>query len=713
MNFLRTMGIVMLSLSPFVSAVPQNSSLPFSFTVRERTEGLPPYVSPPGENLYNSTPGFKVGWGIDYPIGFVPIQGDVWTFFNVGNQYGTVVKVGRFKGSDFEHAERQQDGVIEVPEKGISTHFLGGLWYDDKTGTLYAPIHCEYDRGISPPAGWTRKKTRLATSTDEGLTWHLQGDILTACLSEQGDWLKYSGSNFEAGPADFDFFVDRRSGYFYIFSCNAYAPKNGRMNNFLWFNEVARCAIKDKMAPGKWRKFCNGTWTQPGLGGKSSKVCMGSTGMYGRVIFSTYLRKYLRIGTCMGVTDKRYTDLGFSDGSIYISACGDLSRQEWTPMAKLFDKPGNDKLGFTLADFDPRNPFECGRALHVYNYWLYNVPSRALDVVFSPGSTSTAGFPRYGSYAYEPLPESGDPIVSRKTHIVSCADSENNYAGNGWKPRFDPSFYRAQVMESSHRGNRVQYTFSGSEIYWRAVADKDCGRADVFVDGKREATVDCYFRDAIPYQFAFIKRGLKPGGLHTITVVVRQDSNAQSQGTAIRHIAFESSAECYRATAGFSGISGNNCWRYRSFDGAEYRQLFFVDFIRTTDMDAKSGTSKERQTFANFWSDTLRCRIGSDYQIPGERAATRTWVAPHDGRIRITGDVHLDNDTTGTATAKIMVSRRVVWESGLIGLRKTLQHSLMVDVKKGALVDFSVAGAPGSKGVKVLWDPEVTFEHTK
>jgi hypothetical protein len=38
------------------------------------------------------------------------------------------------------------------------------------------------------------------------------------------------------------------------------------------------------MAPGKWHKFCRGTWTEPGLGGKSSKVSMGSYGIYGRVI---------------------------------------------------------------------------------------------------------------------------------------------------------------------------------------------------------------------------------------------------------------------------------------------------------------------------------------------------------------------------------------------------------------------------------------------
>jgi hypothetical protein len=709
MNLFKMMGIVVLSLSPFLFAHSQNSSLPFSFIVKERTENLPPYVSPPEENLYNSTPGFKVGWGIDYPIGFVHIQEEIWTFFNVGNQYGAIVKVGRFKGTDFEHAQRQPDGAIEVQEKGISTHFLGGLWYDDKTGKLYAPIHCEYDRGISPPAGWTRKKTRLATSTDKGLTWHLEGDILTAFLPDQGDWLKYSGSYFEAGPADFDLYVDRRGGYFYIFTCNAFAPKNGRMNNFLWFNEVARCAIKDKMAPGKWWKFCNGSWTQPGLGGKSSRVSMGSTGIYGRIIFSTYLKKYIRIGTSMGVIDKRYTDLGFTDGSIYISACDNLSRQEWTPMAKLSDRPENNTLGFTLADFDAKDPFECGRGLHVYNYWLYNLPSRALDVTFDTGKTPTAGFPLFGSYAYEPLPESGDSVVSRRTRIVSCADSESHYTGDGWRVRIDPSYYRTQAMECANPGSSVKYTFRGSEIYWRAAAGNDCGKADVFVDGKREAVVDNFFRDAIPYQFAFIKRGLDPGKQHTIVVVVRQDSNVQSAGRAIRHIAFESSAEYYKASAGFSSINGKNNWRFDALDGQTRTDLRFVDFIRTQEKDPGTGKDKEQKAFANWWVDSLQSRIGNDFQIPGKLKAMRTWVAPHSGHVRISGDVHLGNDTCGTARASIVAGRMVTWESGLIGLRKTLQHNLAVNVKKGDLIDFVVEAAPESNGPKVLWDPVVTY----
>ena len=516
-------------MKPFIcllfaaGAYAQNPSLPFSFTARERTDHLPVYVSPPAPNLYNSSPTMKVGWGIDSPTGFVVIDGETWVIFNSGNQYGTTVRVARFRGTDFEHTERQPDGMIEV-EPGISTHFCGGLWYDARAGRLYAPIHCEYDRGISPPAGWTRKKTRLATSTDKGLTWRIEGDILTDCMPGKDDWLKFSGSYFEAGPADFDFYADERGGYFYITSCNAYAPKNGTMNNFLWFNEVARCAIADRMAPGTWHKFCRGGWTEPGLGGKSSKVSMASYGIYGRVIYSRHLNTYLRIGVSLGVIDRRFTTMGLSDGSIYVSTCDDLATQKWSPAAKLLDRPDNDKFGFTLTDGGSKDPFACDSSLHAYNYWLYNIPSRAIDVRFGPGSTPGAGFPRYGSYAYEPLPESGDTIVSRQTRIAGCGSRETVYGGSPWRVTKDTVFYQGEERECSVSGAYVECTFNGPGIYWRAIAGPDGGVARVTMDGVPVDTVDLYYRELLPFQFAYIEdRARPPGDAHVQGHSLRQE----------------------------------------------------------------------------------------------------------------------------------------------------------------------------------------------
>jgi hypothetical protein len=702
----RRIGIPLMSAFLALSSNAQDFALPFAFKVSERTQGLPDYVSPPAENLYNSTPNFKVGWGIDSPTGFVNIDGEVWVIFNLGNQYGTRVKVARYKGTDFEHTERQADGAIDV-EKGISTHFCGGMWYDKSTGTLYAPIHCEYERGISPPAGWTRKKTRLASSMDKGLTWKLEGDILTDFMPDEGDWLKFSGSYFEAGPADFDFYVDNLGGYFYIFACNAYAPKSGKMNNFLWYNEVARCAISDKMAPGAWRKFRNGTWTEPGLGGKSSKVTMGSYSIYGRIIYSSYLKKYLRIGVCMGVIDKRFTDLGFGDGSIYVSSCDDLSKQEWSPVAKLFNKPDNDKFGMTLTDGEFKDPFVCGQSLHAYNYWLYNMPSRCVDISLGQGTTRTAGFPRYGSYAYEPLPESGDTIVSRRTKIIGCANPENFYNGAGWSLRNHPTYFQAQAMECSTPGSSVECHFRGTGIYWRAAADTNCGKADIFLDGKFAETVDCYYRDALPFQFAFIKTGLDPTVTHAFKAVIRSDKNPQSSGTTMRHIAFEISTENYRASAGFSGVMGKNNWYYQCWDGQKYENLDYFEFAKTIVPDKSTGGTKEQRSFANYWG--AGGGVGDNYQLTGECSAVRTWSSPHEGRIRIEGMVRRENDGEGDVEARIMRDASREWSSGPLSIGKSGSHDLTMKVSKGDLIRFIVEKKIGGGREKVIWDPVIGY----
>ncbi len=709
MRFPRRLALPLMSSVFALVSYGQSPALPFSFRVTERRDHLPEYVSPPGPNLYNNSPALKVGWGIDSPTGFVVMDGEIWVIFNSGNQYGTTVKVARYKGPDFEHTERQPDGMILV-EGGVSTHFCGGLWYDAGAGKLYAPIHCEYERGISPPAGWTRKKTRLATSTDKGLTWHLEGDILTDCLPGTGDWLRFSGSYFEAGPADFDFYADSRGGYFYIYSCNAYAPKNGTMNNFLWFNEVARCAISDRMAPGKWHKFCRGTWTEPGLGGKSSKVSMGSYGIYGRVIYSRYLRKYLRIGVSLGVIDRRFTNLGLTDGSIYVSTCDDLSSQQWTSAAKVLDRPDNDKFGITLTDGAFQDPFACGRSLHIYNYWLYNIPSRALDVTFGPGTTPSAGFPRYGSYAYEPLPESGDSLVSRQTRIVGCRSPETFFGGAEWTVKKDPEYFQGESKECRLPGGYVQSSFSGSGMYWRAIADTDGGMADIYIDGKLVDSVDCYYRQALPFQYAFIKTGLNPGTGHFFRAVVRPDRNPFSTGTVIRHMAFEYTAESYRASAGFSGVAGRNQWRYRRWDGKDYGDLQFVDFAGEVVHDAIAGRPGEHRPFANEWGDEDSCRVGNNYQIPGDHPAVRTWISPHKGRIRVEWTVSFETGRRDEVKTSIAHNSRVVWSYPPAGADSTSTFELSIDVDRGDTIDFIAERTKGKNRQIVVWDPAITYD---
>jgi hypothetical protein len=288
----------------------------------------------------------------------------------------------RHKGPDLDHLERQPDGFIDAPNSG----FLGvGLWFDDQTRILYTLLHTE----VEPMGqqGWCTKKTRMAMSKDLGLTWSQPVDVLTRAVPKTED---YEGSHFEAGPADFDFYTDVKGGYFYVTCWNAFVAKKGKMNFFFGYSEVARCAIADKMAPGKWFKFRDGAWTEPGMGGKASHVGFDMRGIYGNTIYSTYLNKYLRIGILAGFADKRFAGSGFTDGSICISACTDLAKQDWLPMARLFDQPTNEVMANVLSDEKGFDPSTCGKTLRAYNFWDWrsnNQGDRVLTITLKEGST--------------------------------------------------------------------------------------------------------------------------------------------------------------------------------------------------------------------------------------------------------------------------------------------------------------------------------------
>jgi len=165
-------------------------------------------------------------------------------------------------------------------------------------------------------------------------------------------------------------------------------------------------------------------------------------------------------------------------------------------MARLLDEPANAVFGFTLSDAKGADPVACGQALRVYNYWQ-NVggKNRVLDITLKQGSTPSRYFPPHDSYTYQPHPDSGDRIESRKTRIVGATDPSVRYDGDGWIVEKGEHYYQGQAKTAAKAGQSVQFEFQGSGIYWRAAAGPDAGKADVFIDGVPEKTVDCFFAE--------------------------------------------------------------------------------------------------------------------------------------------------------------------------------------------------------------------------
>jgi hypothetical protein len=127
--------------------------------------------------------------------------------------------------------------------------------------TLYGWDHnetaCNYGN-----YGQTHASMVMAASTDYGLTWKIEGLIISgvdppANGKETGD----SCGNVVRGNDGYDY---------------AYCVHNGGHSWDGGYGFIAR-APSSSPGPGKWKKYYNGAWSEPGVGGKSSPINGGGS----------------------------------------------------------------------------------------------------------------------------------------------------------------------------------------------------------------------------------------------------------------------------------------------------------------------------------------------------------------------------------------------------------------------------------------------------
>lgn len=518
-------GAAALAERATIAAPPQRAakgggvSLPFSITVtEEKIANTPDYMSE------HNNPGF-----MDFPYCPVMIDGEYWVIY----KNGYFDPVYRFRGTNIEDAVRQEDGRAATPK---GAYILGGIWYNASEKKLYAPLHYEVEQF---PGGVFRE-VHLATSTDTGMNWKYEGPLLTT-IDPNGTQKRSdsSGPNFQGGDGDQMLFVDEPGGFHYLFTSHYLWSKDPSLTPSFLRHCVARCAIADKMSPGKWRRFYEGAWDQPGLTGKASYV----NGFC--VTYNKYLKTYLSFNPFGG-----------------ISTCDDLSKQNWSPSFRLGDFWGSgDEWGYWATDSEKKDTNRSGKQLFVYGSWHLK-PEREFQVVLGPGETepelgylppaicltksfallNVATMDPSQLYGYNAVPESSDPIEARMTRIIASSSAEAKYSG-AWTDALDPTYFQGKAKSSAKKGAGVEFVFKGSDIYWRAVKAPDRGKADVFIDGRLQTTVDCWASAPLVYQFAFVKQGVSGNRPHIIKIVVKDEKNRRSTGTAITHMLFEESLE--------------------------------------------------------------------------------------------------------------------------------------------------------------------------
>ncbi len=147
---------------------------------------------------------------------------------------------------------------------------LAGIWVDPDNGYWYGLVHNEFT-GSPFGDGLHYDAIDRAVSRDQGKTWSILDHVVTSPFSTtRGDTAAFPNQTYYYGDGDQRLLIDTASGYFYMFYGSRVINKTGG-----WFSfqgHVARAPIASKMAPSSWQKWYNGSWSQPGVGGKESSL---------------------------------------------------------------------------------------------------------------------------------------------------------------------------------------------------------------------------------------------------------------------------------------------------------------------------------------------------------------------------------------------------------------------------------------------------------
>jgi len=119
-------------------------------------------------------------------------------------------------------------------------------------GWVHNETDCDYKNN-----GQTHTSMTIATSADNGITWKIQGFIIKGKTSDKPTPGVMTGESCINA-------LNGGDGYYYAYC--------GRSRDHVSY--VARASVSNP-GPGKWEKYFNGAWSQPGLGGDASNLGEG------------------------------------------------------------------------------------------------------------------------------------------------------------------------------------------------------------------------------------------------------------------------------------------------------------------------------------------------------------------------------------------------------------------------------------------------------
>jgi hypothetical protein len=258
-------------------------------------------------------------------------------------------------------------GVTEaLPDTGYAAG--GPIYQDPSSGMRLMFIHIErYPTGN--PRGGSYASIGLARSTDGGKSWSFLGQIFTQNLTY--DQFKSDpgrcGTDTESRQygvvnTSFGQYVIRTEGgvpYFYIYGSDTQAPPAGSDVPCPVSFAVARAPVSQVVSAAArgtvsgWSKYFDGSWDEPGLGGRSTDVWPGTRLLSFDVAYDSYLHEYVLV--MPGVIDRNRFSLDLSVSRDGVS---------WSIPRPLFEQRG-EIYAPTIVGFGP-DPSVAGRSAYIY-----------------------------------------------------------------------------------------------------------------------------------------------------------------------------------------------------------------------------------------------------------------------------------------------------------------------------------------------------------
>lgn len=635
-----------------------------------------------------------------------------------------------FKGTSMDNLVRQPDGILDssyASPRGERYWWNAGGWID-ATGKWHVPTHVEFNfpgGGRAP-----MKRVGLSTSTDKGRHWHYEGDILT---SDNSYDINAYQNYYDYGVGEPSLYVDTAGGYFYVWLMNTWFHKTDP-TEYASSMRVARAPISGKMAPGTWHYFRNGTWTEPGLGGRSSDLLPNSSSV--SVVFNTYLNKYVLI------TSKLFSNN--DTAASYMATATDLAQQNWTGFHKLDDFTDHYNV---ITNIDGNGVGTVGQSMRWYSSGFTSGQFRT--VTFGPGSQAAEAMaqqhlPRYSvndaspywDWDHTPRASSysadfnsgslagwrtynGNWSASGGILTVSSGDGNRATIEDHW---FDDLTYEADVRISSGTGNaglvfrnanndygvdnyRGYYVgFGTSELIlghadnsrgfqsWTPIVTTPInaatntfhhlkvvahsGRIQVFFDNSAAPAIDVVDTTS---SFGGI-------GLRTYSTAAAFDNVSVRRNTDLN---------AYTLSDNFATSQGTKGWRYQQFNGSSYSDLTWTPGI---------GQWKGSGSFNLAWAPS--------WLHPDTADTVVSWTAPKAGTIAINGRPFKEASAGDGVNLRVLRNDTQLWPaSGWQPLVDTVgvRHSITTAVAAGDVIRFVVNKLGDNTSDATNWNPTIEY----